>query len=93
MPYMLAILINKSIYSCGGTKRGKARNIAFKNISVTAPKMPPSKINGYDEEYSIDGLVFENITLNGETISSIDDMNITINEYVKNVTLGEDMIK
>ena len=93
MPYLFKLGIYKCAYSFGGKKRGKFRNIAFKNISVTAPKMPPSVIDGYDEEYSVDGVVFENITLNGKTISNIDDMNITMNEYVKNVTLGEDIIK
>ncbi len=87
MPTLLVMLIFKNQYSFGGKKRGKIRNVVFKNISVTAPQMPPSYIRGYDDEFSIDGVVLENITLNGKTVSGIDEMNIDLNEYAKNIIL------
>jgi len=87
MPELFAIYIVKTQYSFGGTKRGKIYNIKFKDISITAPKMPPSGINGYSSEFSVDGVTFENISLNGKKITFLDDMNIKINDYAKNISL------
>lgn len=87
MPRMFTVTIEKTIYSHGGTKRGKAKNISFKDIKITAPKMPPCRILGYDDEYSVDGVHFENITLNGVPFTSFDELGAVTNEYAKNITL------
>lgn len=87
MPKLINAEIRKDKYSCGGTKRGKAKNISFKDISIAAPKMPPSVIAGYSDEYPVDGVILENITLNGRKITDISEMNVSVNEYAKNIVL------
>jgi Glycosyl hydrolases family 28 len=66
-------------------KRGRIRNIHFKNIEVTGEKPPTSFLIGYDDgEHSVQNVTLEDLRINGVHVSSADKGNMTI-ERTKNV--------
>jgi len=62
-------------------KRGRIRNIHFKDIAVTASKPPKSFLIGYDDaEHSVQNIVLENLRINGVHVTNADDANMTIDK-------------
>lgn len=60
-------------------RRGRIRNVHFKNVEVTAKKTPRSYLIGYDDdEHSVRNVIFENVRINGRHISKPQDGNFTI---------------
>ena len=60
-------------------RRGRIRNVHFKNVQVTAGKMPRSYLIGYDDsEHSVRNVIFENVRINGRHIARPQDGNFTI---------------
>ena len=74
-------------YSAGGLRRGKNRNITFRNIFVTAPAMPPSAFRGYDQEHQSENILIDGLYLNGERITDLEEARISANEFVSGLTL------
>jgi len=74
-------------YSAGGLRRGKNRNITFRNIFVTAPAMPPSAFRGYDKEHQNENILIDGLYLNGERITDLEEARISANEFVSGLTL------
>ena len=87
LPELLCLNVCYSVYSHGGTVRGKESNITMRNIDVYAPKMPPSFFSGYDEEHGICGVRIENLTLNGKKLTSFDEANIEIRDYATDIEI------
>jgi len=56
-------------YSAHGTRRGHVRNVLFRNIRVTAERMPGSSLVGYDQNHRVSGVVVDGIYLNGRRLS------------------------
>ena len=56
---------------CTAAGRG-VRNVRFRNVRYTGKLPNLSIITGYDALHTVDGVTFENLTINGRTIS--DDM-------------------
>ncbi len=79
MPELFTVITVRTIYS-NDDHTGNIKNIRFKNISVTTEdgRMPHSFIGATAKESSIADIFFENITLNGKKITSIDDMNLSV---------------
>lgn len=73
-------------YSKEGMLRGKNYDITFRNIYVTAPRMPESGIAGYDAEHMSSDIRFENIFLNGKRIESVEEANIRMNDFVSGIS-------
>jgi len=60
-------------------KRGRIRNIHFKNIEVTAEKMPKSFLIGYDDdEHSVQNVIVENLRINGKPVRNAQEGNFAI---------------
>lgn len=72
-------------YSKDGKKRGINRDIVFRNIHVTAPRMPKSFIGGYDENHMSSNIRFENIYLNGKRLTSLEEAQIHLNEFTSDI--------
>ena len=87
MPKLFLLMVYEDKYSCGGTKRGKIKNITFKNIQVKALQMPPSLMLGYNEEHAVDGVTFENIMLNGNKITDKEELKLKTEDYVYNIKI------
>jgi hypothetical protein len=61
-------------------------NIYFKNISYNGLNNSSSIINGLDKDHLVKDVTFENLRINGKLISSVDEANIKVGEFAKNVT-------
>ena len=89
-PGYLPPLMQSVIYSCMYSKdtiRGKTHDILFRNISVTAPSMPPSSFNGFDETHMTSGVRIENLTLNGQPVKTLADANVTVGQFASDITI------
>ena len=63
-------------------------NLQFKNITLEG-KCGENLINGYSEDYTISNISFQNLKIDGKIILTHEDMNLTMNEFVNNVTYSE----
>lgn len=73
-------------YSAGGIKRGINRDIVFKDIYVTALRMPQSAMRGYDEEHQSKDIVIDGIYFNGKRIETMEEANIEIGDFTSNIS-------
>ena len=78
------------IYDCMWSKdtiRGKTHDIAFRNISITAPTMPPSKFDGFDADHQTSNVRMENIVWNGKPVTTLEDANVTVGTFASDITI------
>jgi hypothetical protein len=61
-------------------------NIYFKNISYNGINNSPSIINGLDKDHLVKDVTFENLRINGKLITSMEEANIKVGEFAKNIT-------
>jgi hypothetical protein len=54
-------------------ERGHIRNITFRNIEVGGERFPPSIIQGFDEDHRVEDVRFENVTIQGEPITNLEE--------------------
>ena len=77
------------IYGRDGTK-GKTHDIVFKNIKVhkdSKVPTPNSPIGGLNEINCIKNISIENLTINGEKITSPEEANINIRNFAYDITI------
>ncbi|MBQ3078732.1 MAG: hypothetical protein IJC48_01860 [Clostridia bacterium] len=86
-PYLILLTVDYSIYSHGGTVRGKIENVRFKDIQTTSDIMPPSLTHGFDEEHGVKNVTIENLTINGEKQTDLKKAGFTIGEYAEDIRL------
>jgi hypothetical protein len=79
----LKVVFNQKYNS--GAGRG-VENIYFKNISYNGINNSLSIINGLDKDHLVQGVTFENLRINGKIITSIEEANIKVGEFTKNIT-------
>lgn len=63
----------------------RVENIRFENISFNGICDNPSVIVGFDEERMVDGIIIENLRINGTPVTDAQSGNIQIGEFVNNV--------
>lgn len=80
MLFHLAIIFNEKYNKTPG---GAIYDVLFKNISYTGYGESPSVIQGYDSKHSISDITFDNVTVNGEKVMSLDDFRT--NEYISSI--------
>jgi hypothetical protein len=82
------LCIVENIYSVTpGSDRGHIRNVIFKDIVVTnASKTMTDKFNfvGYDAAHAIDGVLLQNVTIEGRKVTTND---VVKNDYVYNLKI------
>ena len=68
-------------------RHGKSRieNVTLSNISVTSPQMPASRMVGLEAPHGIDGVTFEDVTLNGMPIVNAEEAGLVTAGHVQNV--------
>jgi len=87
MPELFHALICFSPYSHGGTVRGKIHDITFRNIQVTAVRLPPSHFRGYDNEHRVEAVRIENFTLNGQRIGSLEEAGLQAGPFTDKIAM------
>jgi hypothetical protein len=87
LPLLAVIVIRGTNYS-KDDQRGNVRDVLFSDITVTAPRMPASSLQGFDAEHTVDGVTFENVLLNGKPVRTAEQAGLRIGEHVQNVRFG-----
>ena len=62
-------------------QRGKIYNITYKKIRINSDFSPKSTFMGYDDEYNITDLLFEDIYINGKKVTNMQEANMHVNDY------------
>jgi len=86
LPSLFVIVIRGTPYS-KDTERGTVRDVVFQDITVTAPRVPPSSLRGADADHTVDGVVFTNIVINGRRATDLTTAGIVVGDYVSDVTI------
>ena len=85
LPALAVIVIQGTHYS-KDDQRGSVRDVLFRNISVTAPRMPASSLQGFDAEHTVDGVTFEELRFNGEPLADAAEARVSVGGHVANVS-------
>ncbi|MDE6403495.1 MAG: glycoside hydrolase family 28 protein, partial [Muribaculaceae bacterium] len=80
MLFNLCVMFNEKYNKTPG---GAIYNILFKNISYTGYGESTSVIKGYDTKHSIHNVTFDNVTVNGEKITSLSEF--STNEFISDI--------
>ena len=86
LPTLIALVIIKGYASCDSV-RGRIEDIRFEQIEVTAPDVPPSRLHGHDDDHLVQRVAIENLRINGKTVTTPDAGGISVNEFVRVVTM------
>lgn len=74
-------------YSGGLDRRGRNRNITFKDIRVYSKRMPPSAFGGFDEEHQTENVKIINLTHNGSKVKSPGEARITVHAFAEDIEM------
>ncbi|GAB6011319.1 glycosyl hydrolase family 28 protein [Viscerimonas tarda] len=80
----IRVLYNEK-YSTGPGR--KIRNVTFKDIFYNGEGENPSIIEGFSDANNVENVVFDNIVINGKKIKSLDEGNIKIGKFTKNIKI------
>jgi polygalacturonase len=84
--YLIDLNIRANPYS-KDTIRGKIEHIMYQQIDYRGGLFPPSTMTGYSDEHDIDKIRLEDVVINGKKVRSPEDLKLTTNEFVKEVTI------
>ena len=74
-------------YSAGGERRGRNRDMIFKNINLYSDSLPKMKFSGYDNTHKTEKILVSHFCLNGEPIASLPQSNWNIGEFAEDIRL------
>jgi hypothetical protein len=83
-PNLLVVHVTRTHYS-QDDQRGTVSNVVFKDIAVTGPVGPPSTLQGLNPAHGIDGILFDNVRINGRPITNAAEGKISIGAHVRDV--------
>ena len=69
---------------------GSNEDVTFSGIHVYTDEgmaFPPSSLSGHDAEHMTQRVRFENVTHNGSPIKTLKDMNLSVGEFVQDVSI------
>ena len=84
---MCAIVYQHPEYSGGLNRRGRNRHIVFRNIDVTAPEMPPSTFQGFDDEHDTRDILIENLRLNGKAVTTLEAARVKVMDFARDIVI------
>ncbi len=86
MPWTIAVnVVFHHEYSAGGERRGRNRDIIFKNINLCSDKLPKMNFSGYDGTHKSENILISNFSLNGKPIAQLPKTNWTIGDFAENI--------
>jgi hypothetical protein len=62
-------------------ERGHIKNITFRDIAVVGERFPPSIIQGFDDDHRVESIVFENVTIRGQHVDSLEAGKFEVSNY------------
>ncbi|MCR5754686.1 MAG: DUF1080 domain-containing protein, partial [Acetatifactor sp.] len=78
-------------FSVATSTAGPVNNIKFENINVRATGSQQGYIRGYDDVGTVDGVLFSNVTVNGNKAATLEDLNAKQGDYATNVQIVDHM--
>jgi hypothetical protein len=88
MPLTISVnVVYHHEYSAGGDRRGRNRNMIFKNINLYSDKLPKMQFSGYDDSHKTENILITNFYLNGKPITKLPKSNWNIGEFTENIRL------
>jgi len=84
LPQLMVIVIRGNNYSKDSV-RGTVAKVLFKDIVLTAPRMPESYFEGYDADHAVAGVVMANLTLNGKPVVDAATAKLSVGKNVDSV--------
>ncbi len=81
---LVAIRIEENIWTKLGPG-GAIRNVVFRNVSYNGRNQNPSYIKGFDAANNVEGVVFENLTINGKKVLSAEQGRFEIGPFADNI--------
>ena len=86
MPFVITSYVEyHKEYSAGGVRRGKNRNLTFKNIRVYGDKPVKFRFSGYDETHKVENVTICDVYLNDEKITDLEPQNIVLEQFTDNI--------
>ena len=86
VPRLLVIEIVKNVWS-RDENRGSVDGVTARNITVTGPHHPSSRVGGFDANHMARNVTIENLRVRGRLIRSLEDANVILKPFVENVRL------
>lgn len=80
MPYLIDFWITKNSDWSHTTERGQIRNVTIDGVKVLSGKDLASRIQGFDETHTIEGVTIKNLEILGNKITSFDQGKFEIDE-------------
>lgn len=74
-------------YSVGGKRRGKNRDMTFKNIRLYGSKSPSVCFFGFDEEHKVENILIEDLYWNDEPVTALEGTNWEIGSFTNNIRI------
>lgn len=74
-------------YSAGGVRRGKNRDLTFRNIYVLGKHLPRARFGGYNEEHKTEDVLIDGLYLNGERLTELTGENWNMEAFAENIQL------
>jgi hypothetical protein len=84
--YLIDLNIRANPYSKDSI-RGKIEHITYRQIDYRGSVFPPSTMTGYSDEHDIDKILLEDVVIHGRKVQSREDLRLSANEFVKEVTI------
>ena len=75
-------------YSAGGKRRGRNRDMLFRNIHVYSDKLPRASFEGYDDTHKTEHIRISDLYLNDEPIQELSGENWHLGDFTENITLS-----
>lgn len=60
-------------------------DVTFRNITYYGSRENPSLLEGLNETHRVQNIIFENIVIRGKKVSSLQEMNVKMNNFVDKV--------
>ena len=68
-------------------ERGKISDIVFRNITASGERFPYSRFTGHDAAHGVEGILIETLVIQNKPVTTLEEGQISVNAYVKDVTL------
>ena len=80
MPYLIDLHITQNGSWSTTEERGTISNVLIENVKVISGKFCASRIKGYDEEHTIEGITIRNLEILGQKITDFETGKFEIDE-------------
>ncbi len=87
-PQLAVVEIWKNYYS-KDAQRGTVRDVLLRDIAVTAPRMPDSRLSGHDPEHTVEGITLRGLRFQGQPVRTLSEARMGVAPHVKDVRIAE----